>query len=315
MTPLATVLHSRKTGVVHGALEARLGSALCEGDDLHPAASVAKMAGGHPLTDDDRWPWGGPLPMGWQPIGSAIPERCGAVNPFGLSVFRGWPAVLEQRRARCGVNTQRPEREARGRTVLRPCRGRRTLCSPARRLCSCGGRLLDLLRQRGLKTGTVMQLDLLIGASWQDSIARFLSSLQERTASTRCLISNVAQQTVPPCTGRRLAISGIERKITREETPRVDEINICLYDDDRPRCRQGGGRGMRPDAVRRVGRSRGDFCQVLLAWLLRLPCRCPSGRVGRCERLRPPLVIGLPVGSRRRTLVCVRLPARDFAPR
>ena len=28
-----------------------------EADDFHPAANVAKMAGGHPLTDEDRWPW------------------------------------------------------------------------------------------------------------------------------------------------------------------------------------------------------------------------------------------------------------------
>ena len=28
-----------------------------EGDALHPPANVAKMAGGTPLTDDDRWPW------------------------------------------------------------------------------------------------------------------------------------------------------------------------------------------------------------------------------------------------------------------
>jgi gluconokinase len=28
-----------------------------DGDDLHPAANKAKMAAGHPLTDDDRWPW------------------------------------------------------------------------------------------------------------------------------------------------------------------------------------------------------------------------------------------------------------------
>ena len=28
-----------------------------EGDDLHPAANVAKMAAGHALDDDDRWPW------------------------------------------------------------------------------------------------------------------------------------------------------------------------------------------------------------------------------------------------------------------
>lgn len=28
-----------------------------EGDALHPAANVAKMASGHPLDDEDRWPW------------------------------------------------------------------------------------------------------------------------------------------------------------------------------------------------------------------------------------------------------------------
>ncbi len=28
-----------------------------EGDALHPAANVAKMAAGTPLTDEDRWPW------------------------------------------------------------------------------------------------------------------------------------------------------------------------------------------------------------------------------------------------------------------
>ena len=28
-----------------------------EADEYHPAASVAKMAAGEPLTDEDRWPW------------------------------------------------------------------------------------------------------------------------------------------------------------------------------------------------------------------------------------------------------------------
>ncbi|NNG37611.1 gluconokinase [Nakamurella aerolata] len=28
-----------------------------EGDSLHPAANVEKMRAGHPLTDEDRWPW------------------------------------------------------------------------------------------------------------------------------------------------------------------------------------------------------------------------------------------------------------------
>jgi gluconokinase len=35
----------------------QLGWEYIEGDDLHPEANVAKMAGGHPLDDEDRWPW------------------------------------------------------------------------------------------------------------------------------------------------------------------------------------------------------------------------------------------------------------------
>jgi len=35
----------------------RLGWPFVEGDDLHPAANVAKMAAGEPLTDADRAPW------------------------------------------------------------------------------------------------------------------------------------------------------------------------------------------------------------------------------------------------------------------
>ncbi len=39
------------------ALAAALGIDFVDGDDLHPAANVAKMHGGTPLTDEDRWPW------------------------------------------------------------------------------------------------------------------------------------------------------------------------------------------------------------------------------------------------------------------
>ena len=39
------------------ALQQRLGWPFAEGDDLHPAANVAKMAAGIPLEDADRWPW------------------------------------------------------------------------------------------------------------------------------------------------------------------------------------------------------------------------------------------------------------------
>ena len=42
---------------VAGLLAGRLGWDLEEGDDLHPAANVAKMRGGQALTDEDRWPW------------------------------------------------------------------------------------------------------------------------------------------------------------------------------------------------------------------------------------------------------------------
>ncbi|HSL59965.1 MAG TPA: gluconokinase, GntK/IdnK-type [Acidimicrobiales bacterium] len=35
----------------------RLGARFVEGDDLHPAANLAKMAASVPLTDDDRDPW------------------------------------------------------------------------------------------------------------------------------------------------------------------------------------------------------------------------------------------------------------------
>lgn len=34
-----------------------LGAGFVDGDDLHPAANVAKMSQGIPLTDDDREPW------------------------------------------------------------------------------------------------------------------------------------------------------------------------------------------------------------------------------------------------------------------
>ena len=39
------------------ALGARLGLRYSDADGFHPQANVDKMAAGHPLTDDDRWPW------------------------------------------------------------------------------------------------------------------------------------------------------------------------------------------------------------------------------------------------------------------
>jgi gluconokinase len=42
---------------VGAALADRLTGVYIDGDDLHPAANIAKMGAGVPLTDADRWPW------------------------------------------------------------------------------------------------------------------------------------------------------------------------------------------------------------------------------------------------------------------
>ena len=38
-------------------LAARMGWVFEDADALHTAAQIAKMRSGHPLTDEDRWPW------------------------------------------------------------------------------------------------------------------------------------------------------------------------------------------------------------------------------------------------------------------
>ena len=39
------------------ALGRRLGWRFEDGDSFHPKSNVEKMRAGHPLTDEDRWPW------------------------------------------------------------------------------------------------------------------------------------------------------------------------------------------------------------------------------------------------------------------
>lgn len=57
--PLVVVMGITGTGksTIGALLAARLGCSFVDGDRLHPAANIAKMAGGTPLTDEDRWPW------------------------------------------------------------------------------------------------------------------------------------------------------------------------------------------------------------------------------------------------------------------
>ena len=50
------VAGSGKTTVAQ-ALATRIGWRFEDGDQFHPASNVAKMRAGHPLTDEDRWPW------------------------------------------------------------------------------------------------------------------------------------------------------------------------------------------------------------------------------------------------------------------
>jgi gluconokinase len=56
----------------------RLTVPFCEGDDLHPAANIAKMKAGHPLDDVDRAPWLSRV-AGWivdHPTGGVVIPTC-----------------------------------------------------------------------------------------------------------------------------------------------------------------------------------------------------------------------------------------------
>ncbi|UAK26493.1 gluconokinase [Sphingomonas nostoxanthinifaciens] len=57
-------------------LAGTLDAPFLEGDAFHPAANVAKMHSGEPLTDEDRWPW---LDRLGRALGEAVIERGTAV--------------------------------------------------------------------------------------------------------------------------------------------------------------------------------------------------------------------------------------------
>lgn len=93
-------------------LAQHLGLPFYDGDDFHPAANVAKMAAGHPLTDEDRAGWLATLAADlkpWEDAGGAV-LACSALKESyrqtlqaGASLPLTWvfldtdPAVLRQR--------------------------------------------------------------------------------------------------------------------------------------------------------------------------------------------------------------------------
>ncbi len=74
------------------AVAARRGWAFQEGDALHPPANVAKMAGGTPLVDEDRWPWlrtiAGVID-GWRAAGQSGVVTCSALKRVYREILIG----------------------------------------------------------------------------------------------------------------------------------------------------------------------------------------------------------------------------------
>jgi gluconokinase len=63
-----------------------------DGDDLHPASNVAKMAAGVPLTDEDRWPWLTAIRArmdAWSGSGGSGVVACSALRRVYRDVLRG----------------------------------------------------------------------------------------------------------------------------------------------------------------------------------------------------------------------------------
>jgi gluconokinase len=105
------VAGSGKT-TVGAMLAGRLGWQYADADDFHPAANVEKMAAGHPLTDEDRWPWLHAI-AAWIDVqiaaGQPAVVSCSALHRAYRDVFRrpevqmvylnGSPAVIAARLA------------------------------------------------------------------------------------------------------------------------------------------------------------------------------------------------------------------------
>ncbi|PWD50882.1 hypothetical protein C8046_09685 [Serinibacter arcticus] len=72
------------------AVAERLGVPFADADDFHPEANVALMAGGTPLTDEQRWPWLDALVawMAQQPAAPADPAGSPVRSVVACSALR-----------------------------------------------------------------------------------------------------------------------------------------------------------------------------------------------------------------------------------
>ncbi len=97
---------------VGAALADRIGAQFLDGDDFHPPANVAKMAGGTPLTDEDRMPWldalnamlrarraaGTPVVLACSALRRAYRDRlCAGIDDAHCVLLVGSQRVLAQR--------------------------------------------------------------------------------------------------------------------------------------------------------------------------------------------------------------------------
>lgn len=92
---------------VGAALSEALSVPYVDGDDLHPATNVAKMARGEPLTDADRWPWldlvtetlrsGAPIMVGCSALKRVYRDRLRQAGEVRFLHLAGTPEVIAAR--------------------------------------------------------------------------------------------------------------------------------------------------------------------------------------------------------------------------
>lgn len=76
-------------------LARRLGWLEAEADDFHPAANVAKMHDGIPLTDEDRWPWLATLRDWISAAPGSVILTCSALKRSYRDILRSADARVE----------------------------------------------------------------------------------------------------------------------------------------------------------------------------------------------------------------------------